>query len=138
MLCRGAWEIGFQGGIFVVFNLAARSSDLINADHLGGITFTYALDSLAFITRFMHQSSHLGDEFLVNTEVERINLSFEELSEAPRSVLGEPMTVGLGYGPVTNQVASWIQIAPQSKLVRSVPPTTKTGAPQSLRQSRVD
>jgi hypothetical protein len=77
---RGAWEIGFQGGIFAVFNLAAPSSDLINADYLGGITFTYALDSLAFITRFMHQSSHLGDELLLNTQVERINLSFEELS----------------------------------------------------------
>jgi hypothetical protein len=28
----------------------------------------------------VHQSSHLGDEFLLNNGVERINLSFEELS----------------------------------------------------------
>lgn len=76
----GAWEIGFQGGIFAVFNLAAPSSDLINADYLGGITFTYAFDSLAFMTRFMHQSSHLGDEYLLNNEGDRVNLSFEEIS----------------------------------------------------------
>lgn len=76
----GAWEIGFQGGIFAVFDLAAPSSDLINADYLGGITFSYELDSLVFFARYMHQSSHLGDEFLLNNDVERINLSFEEIS----------------------------------------------------------
>ena len=76
----GAWEIGFQGGIFAVFDLASTSSDLINADYLGGITFTYAFDSLALIARFMHQSSHLGDEYLLNNDTERINLSFEEIS----------------------------------------------------------
>jgi hypothetical protein len=77
---RGAWEIGFQGGIFAVFDLAAPSSDLINADYLGGITFSYELDSLVFFARYRHQSSHLGDEYLLNNEVERINLSFEEIS----------------------------------------------------------
>jgi hypothetical protein len=76
----GAWEIGFQGGIFAVFDLAAPSSDLINADYLGGITFSYAFDSLVLFARYMHQSSHLGDEFLLNNEVERINFSFEEIA----------------------------------------------------------
>ena len=77
---RGAWELGIQGGVFAIFDFGAPSNDLVNADYLGGITFTYALDSLALLTRFVHQSSHLGDEFLLNNEVERINLSFEELS----------------------------------------------------------
>jgi hypothetical protein len=76
----GAWEIGFQGGIFAVFDLAAPSSDLINADYLGGITFSYAFDSLVLFARYMHQSSHLGDEFLLNNDVERINFSFEEIA----------------------------------------------------------
>jgi len=77
---KGAWELGFQGGIFAVFDLAGNSTDLLNADYLGGLTFTYAFDSLAFIARYVHQSSHLGDEYLLNNEVERVNLSFEELS----------------------------------------------------------
>jgi len=76
---RGAWELGIQGGVFSIFDFGAPSNDLVNADYLGGITFTYALDSIALLTRFVHQSSHLGDEFLLNNEVERINLSFEEL-----------------------------------------------------------
>ena len=51
----------------------------MNVDYLGGLTFSYALNSLAFMFRFFHQSSHLGDEYLLNNEVERINLSFEAL-----------------------------------------------------------
>ena len=76
---RGSWEIGIQGGIFSIFDFGAPSNDLVNADYLGGLTFSYALDSLVFLARFFHQSSHLGDEYLLNNEVERINLSFEAL-----------------------------------------------------------
>jgi hypothetical protein len=76
---KGTWELGLQGGIFSIFDFSAPSSDLVNADYLGGITFSYTWDSLSIISRFVHQSSHLGDEFLLNNEVERINLSFEEL-----------------------------------------------------------
>jgi hypothetical protein len=76
---RGVWELGLQGGVFSIFDFAAPSSDLVNADYLGGITFSYAFEELAVMARFVHQSSHLGDEFLLNNEVERINLSFEEL-----------------------------------------------------------
>ena len=74
-----SWEIGIQGGIFSIFDFGAPSNDLVNADYLGGLTFSYALDSLVFLARFFHQSSHLGDEYLLNSEVERINLSFEAL-----------------------------------------------------------
>ena len=74
-----SWEIGIQGGVFSIFDFGAPSNDLVNADYLGGITFTYAFDAFSFMTRIIHQSSHLGDEFLLNNEVERINLSFEDL-----------------------------------------------------------
>jgi hypothetical protein len=76
---RGAWELGFQGGVFSIFDFTAPSTDLVNADYLGGLTFSYAFDSLAFMTRLLHQSSHLGDEFLLSNEVDRINLSFEQI-----------------------------------------------------------
>lgn len=75
----GAWELGLQGGIFSIFDFTAPSSDLVNADYLGGLTFSYAFESLEVISRFVHQSSHLGDEFLLRNDVERVNLSFEEL-----------------------------------------------------------
>lgn len=76
---RGRWEVGVQGGIFAVFDFGAPSNDLVNADYFGSVTVSYALDSVVFLTRFFHQSSHLGDEFLLNNEVDRVNLSFEEL-----------------------------------------------------------
>ena len=74
-----SWEIGLQAGIFAIFDFGAPSTDLVNADYLGGLTFSYAFDSFVFLTRLVHHSSHLGDEFLLNNEVERINLSFEQL-----------------------------------------------------------
>jgi hypothetical protein len=75
-----SWEVGIQAGIFSIFDFGAPSTDLVNADYLGGVTFSYAFDfPLVLLTRFFHQSSHLGDEFLLNNDVERINLSFEEL-----------------------------------------------------------
>jgi hypothetical protein len=76
---RGAWEVGLQGGIFSIFDFAAPSSDLVNADYLGGLTFTYAIPTYAFLVRIMHQSSHLGDEYLLRNEVDRVNLSFEQV-----------------------------------------------------------
>jgi len=76
---RGSWEVGFQGSVFAIFDFGAPSTDLVNADYLGGLTVSYALDSLVFFARIFHQSSHLGDEFILNNEVERINLSFEAL-----------------------------------------------------------
>lgn len=75
-----SWEIGLQGGIFAIFDFDTPSNDLVNADYLGGITFTYAHDSFSLLTRIIHQSSHLGDEFLLHNEVERLNLSYEELN----------------------------------------------------------
>jgi hypothetical protein len=92
---RGAWELGIQGGVFSIFDFAAPSSDLVNADYLGSITFSYAFDSFAIIGRFVHQSSHLGDEYLLNNEVERINLSFEELGAL---VSYEPLEWARVYG----------------------------------------
>jgi hypothetical protein len=77
---RDSWEIGIQGGVFTIFDFDAPSNDLVNADYLGGITFAYSVDSFSIFGRIMHQSSHLGDEFLLGNEVERINLSFEELN----------------------------------------------------------
>lgn len=98
---RGTWELGLQGGIFSIFDFTAPSSDLVNADYLGGLTFSYAFDSLAVMGRFVHQSSHLGDEFLLNNEVDRINFSFEELGGL---VSYDPLPWARVYGGVAVMV----------------------------------
>ena len=69
-----------QGGVFSIFDVGKQSIDLVNADYLVGFMASYRNGGLSGFIRLHHQSSHLGDEFLVNNPgVERINLSFEEL-----------------------------------------------------------
>ncbi|ULA58671.1 MAG: conserved exported protein of unknown function [Nitrospira sp.] len=77
---QGEWELGIQAGVFGVFDTEKRSIDLINADYTFGIVASYRADKLSGFVRIRHQSSHLGDEFLLNNpQVVRINLSYEEI-----------------------------------------------------------
>ncbi len=75
----GVSQIGLQGAVFAVFNLDAPSFDLVNADYWIGIPVSYRRGPWSFLTRIYHQSSHLGDEFLLgNADLERVNLSYED------------------------------------------------------------
>lgn len=73
------WNIGISGGLFGLFNMEAKSFDLINADYTVGVPLTWREGKTSSRLRLYHQSSHLGDEFLLNAAPERINLSFESL-----------------------------------------------------------
>jgi uncharacterized protein DUF1207 len=73
----GLWEVGFEAGVFSIFDLGAPSSDLINTDFFAGLQATYRMNDLSAFLRIFHQSSHLGDEFLLRNRVDRVNLSFE-------------------------------------------------------------
>ncbi len=75
----GLWEFGVQGGVFSFFDLTKDSKDLINADYLGGIFASYRYNDFSTILRVFHQSSHLGDEFLLRNRVRRVNLSYEQV-----------------------------------------------------------
>jgi hypothetical protein len=50
---------------------------LINTDFAGGITASYRVKDFSTFFRIFHQSSHLGDEFLLRNPINRLNLSFE-------------------------------------------------------------
>lgn len=75
----GLWELGLQGGVFSFFDLTKSSKDLVNADYMGGIFASYRYNNFSTILRVFHQSSHLGDEFLLRNRVKRINLSYEQV-----------------------------------------------------------
>lgn len=79
----GQWEIALQAGVFSIFNMSAPSGskDLVNADYTVGLLTSYRTGPFSGFLRLHHQSSHLGDEFILNsrTPINRINLSFEEL-----------------------------------------------------------
>lgn len=72
-------QVSISGTLLAQFNLDAESNDLINADYVVGLPVTYRRGPLSARLRVYHQSSHLGDEFLLRARPERINLSFESL-----------------------------------------------------------
>jgi hypothetical protein len=80
---KGGSGVGVQldlaGAVFSQFNLDAPSFDLINADYLVGLPLTLRVDAFSARVRVYHQSSHLGDEFILNRQPERVNLSFESI-----------------------------------------------------------
>lgn len=71
------WETGLQAGVFSDFNLDASSSDLINTDFIAAAYVSARARRFSAFGRVFHQSSHLGDEFLLRTTVQRVNLSYE-------------------------------------------------------------
>jgi hypothetical protein len=73
----GRWITGIQAAVFAFFNIDADSMDLINADYWVGIPVAYRKDNLSGLFRIFHQSSHLGDEYLLYNKINRVNLSYE-------------------------------------------------------------
>jgi hypothetical protein len=73
-------QVDVVGSIFAQFALDAPSNDLINADYIVGVPVTFRRRGFSTRVRLYHQSSHLGDEFLLRDEdTQRQNLSFESL-----------------------------------------------------------
>jgi hypothetical protein len=73
-------QIDLVGSIFAQFNLGTSSNDLINADYVIGAPLTFRRSGFSVRARLYHQSSHLGDEYLLsNADIERENLSFESV-----------------------------------------------------------
>ena len=78
------WEAGVQAGLFALFDFNSNdsaSSDLINADYFVGPYFALRQGNFSLLTRLYHQSSHLGDEFILRGDApERQNYSFETIN----------------------------------------------------------
>jgi hypothetical protein len=80
-----AWQLSLSGVILAQFNMDANSNDLINADYIIGFPLSYRNGPWSARARLFHQSSHLGDEFLLSPQppeldmVRRVNLSFEAI-----------------------------------------------------------
>lgn len=75
----GPVQLGLAGSVFSQFDLGAPSYDLINADYIIGLPLTVRYRGFSGRLQAYHQSSHLGDEYLLRTQVERENLSFESI-----------------------------------------------------------
>ena len=88
--CNG-FQINIFGAVFSQFNLDAPSTDLINSDFQFGVPFTFRHGPLSARLRVFHQSSHVGDEFLLNNpDFKRVNLTFEMVE----AMLSDPFYLG--------------------------------------------
>ena len=76
---ESSYQLNIVGGLFAQFNLDAPSRDLLNADYTIGFPLTYRNGPVSARLNVYHQSSHLGDEYLLQAKPERINLSYESI-----------------------------------------------------------
>ncbi len=78
------WEAGMQADAFAYFNMDTAHSDLQNVDFLVGGYFAARHRNFSFLVRYYHQSSHLGDEFLIANPAYyyglRQKISYEEIN----------------------------------------------------------
>jgi hypothetical protein len=75
-------QISLSAGVFAQFDLDTPSYDLLNADYVIGIPITMRAGWFSTRLRVYHQSSHLGDEYLLReppARRDRENLSFESV-----------------------------------------------------------
>jgi hypothetical protein len=73
-------QLGLAGAIFAQFDLDSATYDLLNADYTIGLPLTFRAGPISGRVRPYHQSSHLGDEFLLRPNPpKRVNLSFESV-----------------------------------------------------------
>ena len=78
------FQISLAGSVFAQFDLDKSSYDLINADYIIGLPITFRRGAFSTRLRLYHQSSHLGDEFLLSEDdptfvVENISYESAEL-----------------------------------------------------------
>jgi hypothetical protein len=90
------FQIGISAGVFAQFDLATSSFDLLNADYVVGVPISFRRGATTARVRLYHQSSHLGDEFLLRAQPERINLAFESLELILSRAVGQLRLYGGG------------------------------------------
>ena len=100
-LFGGRWEVGFQAAVFSVFDMNSDSLDLVNADYWVGIPVSYRIGDFSILGRLFHQSSHLGDEFILREGIDesrRVNVSYEAVEGLASYDIGEEFRI---YGGVS-------------------------------------
>src|SRR6202044_1695280 len=97
---HGDLEVGIEAGIFAVFDLDHPKSCHTNTDFFVAAMTNYAINQWSWRFRLWHQSSHIGDEFLIcHPGFDRRNLSDEGIDLFASYQLRQPIRLysGIGY-----------------------------------------
>jgi len=104
----GRLYFGIEACVWADFEARAKSLSLINADYFIGLPLTYIADRFAAKIRVFHESSHLGDEFLLeNPQIERVNPSMEVADIAFAYHITDSFTPFVGYSHVLRSDKSY-------------------------------
>ncbi len=97
----GQLYFGFEACVWAIFEARVSSLSLINSDYYVALPFTYFYKDFAAKIRVYHESSHLGDEFLLeHRDIERLNPSMEVFDFALAYTFARNLTTFLGYSCV--------------------------------------
>lgn len=99
---KGMWELGIQAGVFAFFDLEAPSMDLVNADYVIAAVASYRHGRVSALGRLFHQSSHLGDEYILSNLVkDRLNLSYQAVDlRLSYEFIGDVVRLCVGGGNI--------------------------------------
>jgi uncharacterized protein DUF1207 len=75
-----SWQANISGGIYGEFDLRTSSYFLVDNDYVIGFPFTFRKGPVSYRLNFYHQSSHIGDEYLLHSKITRIEFSYEALN----------------------------------------------------------
>ena len=108
---KARWEVGIQAGVFSFFDLNAPSSDLVNADYIVGLMVGYRHGRFSALGRLFHQSSHLGDEYLLSeTGDNRVNLSYQAVDlRLSYELFGDALRLYVGGGDIFEREPATLQ-----------------------------
>ncbi|MBA3236735.1 MAG: DUF1207 domain-containing protein [Parachlamydiaceae bacterium] len=105
---------GIEACVWAIFEAKYQSLSLINADYYVALPLTYINDKFSARLRLFHESSHLGDEFLLETpKIIRVNPSLEGLDLSVAYEFMDKSVCFIGYSRVVRSDDSF-KVKPNS------------------------
>ncbi len=97
----GRLYFGVEACVWALFEARAKSLSLINADYFIALPLTYIHKRFSAKLRIFHESSHLGDEFLLECKkINRVNPSMEVIELLLSYDITDRLTTFIGFSRV--------------------------------------
>ena len=98
----GRWEMGMQAKVDAIFDMTTQSFDLSNENYFVAVTGAVEIRGITTQLRISHTSSHLGDEYLIETGSTRESVSYETIDVLASYPFGRGLRVYGGGGVYAN------------------------------------
>jgi hypothetical protein len=75
-----SWQVSVSGGIYAEFDIRTSSFFLVDTDYTIGFPVMLRKGPASYRLTVYHQSSHVGDEYLLHSNIQRVEFSYEALN----------------------------------------------------------